>query len=75
MRLYDMSLFGLPQKRIRCIAGKYPAEILDSYIEICTSRTLGFVLHSLATKPRSTCRAFKQRFADVSQRRTVAGRH
>ena len=28
VRLFDMSRFGLPQKRIRCLAGKFPAELV-----------------------------------------------
>jgi DNA (cytosine-5)-methyltransferase 1 len=46
VRLFDMSHFGLPQKRVRCLAGKFPVEFLDSYIERCSPRTLGSVLES-----------------------------
>ena len=44
----DMSEFGLPQRRRRCIAGNFDFELLLSYRHKCKSRSLGSVLKALA---------------------------
>lgn len=47
VRIYDMAKYGLPQKRLRCIVGRYPAELLDTYAQWCDSRILNDVITSL----------------------------
>jgi DNA (cytosine-5)-methyltransferase 1 len=46
----DMSEFGLPQRRRRCIAGNFDFKLLLSYRQKCERRTLGEVLKALAGK-------------------------
>lgn len=46
--IVDMANYGLPQKRRRCIAGRFPLELLESY-RCGVQRTLGDVLSSLQT--------------------------
>ena len=47
IRVINMSEFGLPQKRKRCIAGNIDFDLLDSYSEMCPVITLQDVLDSL----------------------------
>jgi DNA (cytosine-5)-methyltransferase 1 len=47
IRVFDMSRYGLPQRRIRCLVGKYPAALLDSYADRCKSMTLADVVNAL----------------------------
>lgn len=44
----DMSQYGLPQRRRRCIAGRFPLALLQSYSETCEERTLGEVIDGLS---------------------------
>lgn len=46
--IVDMSEFGLPQKRRRCIAGNFDFKLLLSYRLGCKRRTLGDVLSALS---------------------------
>jgi len=50
IRIVDMSQFGLPQKRLRCLAGKFPADLLESYVQKYRRRTLASVLNALRSK-------------------------
>jgi DNA (cytosine-5)-methyltransferase 1 len=50
IHIYDLSEFGLPQKRRRCIAGNFDYKLLESYRQICPRRTLGDVLDALSKK-------------------------
>jgi len=56
--VFDMSEFGLPQRRRRCVAGRYPRDILLSYTKACATRTLGDVVGKLNGK-RPTDPIFK----------------
>ena len=47
IKVIDMSEFGIPQKRKRCIAGNFDFNLLDSYKERCREMTLEKVLSSL----------------------------
>ena len=47
IKVIDMSEFGIPQKRKRCIAGNFDFKLLDSYKESCHEMALGKVLSSL----------------------------
>lgn len=47
----DISEFGLPQKRKRCIAGIYSRDTLLTYRALCPSRTLGQILRDLNGSP------------------------
>ena len=51
IHVYDFSDFGLPQKRKRCIAGKFDYKLLESYRTSCRRKTLGQVL-SVLSKPK-----------------------
>ena len=51
IHVLDMSEFGLPQRRQRCIAGDYPEELLLSYRFTTERRTLGEVLAALQCDP------------------------
>lgn len=51
IHVYDFSDFGLPQKRKRCIAGKFDHKLLESYRASCSRKTLGQVL-TLLSKPK-----------------------
>ena len=50
IHVYNLSEFGLPQKRRRCIAGNFDYKLLESYRHICQRRTLGDVLDALSKK-------------------------
>lgn len=50
IRVVDFSTFGLPQSRRRCIAGRFPFELLNSYAALVETRTLGHVIQALAPK-------------------------
>lgn len=43
----DMSEFGLPQRRSRCVAGNFDFALLRSYKEVLKSKTLGEVVADL----------------------------
>jgi DNA (cytosine-5)-methyltransferase 1 len=47
----DMALFGLPQRRRRCIAGNFNMELLNSYLSGVPQATLGDVVTALAQSP------------------------
>src|ERR1043166_2753865 len=47
----DMSEYGLPQRRRRCIAGNFDIELLQSYRTRACLRTLGDVITALAADP------------------------
>ncbi len=47
----DMSEFGVPQRRKRCIAGNFDFDLLLSYRDNCPTRTLGQVITSLHGNP------------------------
>ncbi len=47
MQIVDMSNFGVPQRRKRCIIGNLPFELLASYQEVSPSVTLGDVLSAI----------------------------
>ena len=46
--VYDMSDFGIPQRRKRCIAGNFDRQILSQYAKLTKSVSLGHVVDSLA---------------------------
>lgn len=46
--VFDMSLYGLPQRRIRTIAGHFPVDYLYSFQGELGRRTLGDVVRALA---------------------------
>jgi DNA (cytosine-5)-methyltransferase 1 len=46
--IIDMSDFGLPQRRRRCIAGNFDFDLLLSYRDECEDRSLGDVLTALS---------------------------
>ena len=48
--ILDMSEFGVPQKRRRCVAGNFDFQLLLSYRKRCSARTLGAVLQALTKK-------------------------
>lgn len=50
IEVVDMSTFGLPQRRKRCLAGHFPFEELNSYTTRCSIRTLGDVVEALRGK-------------------------
>lgn len=47
----DMSAYGLPQRRKRCIAGNFDMELLDAQRGIARATTLGEVIGALAADP------------------------
>lgn len=47
IEIIDMSQFGLPQSRKRCIAGNFNFDLLASYEKLLPARTLGDVLTAL----------------------------
>lgn len=47
VEVIDMSRFGLPQRRNRCVAGNFDFILLDGYAELCTEITLGDVVSCL----------------------------
>ncbi len=49
IHIVDMSDFGLPQRRKRCIVGNFDAKLLMSYTPKCRIKSLGDVLDSLAS--------------------------
>jgi DNA (cytosine-5)-methyltransferase 1 len=49
IEIIDMSDYGLPQKRRRCIAGNYDFDLFGSYRKVLTRLTLGDVLKGLET--------------------------
>jgi DNA (cytosine-5)-methyltransferase 1 len=49
--VFDMSSYGLPQRRSRTIAGHFPVDCLYSYEGEFDRRTLGDVIRCLAAKP------------------------
>ena len=55
IHVIDMSRFGLPQRRRRCIAGHLPFGLLEGYAGRCLSRSLGEVLNSLSNDPATDC--------------------
>lgn len=50
IRVLDMSHFGLPQRRMRCIVGKYPVELLESYAKGIQPMALSTVISALRGK-------------------------
>jgi DNA (cytosine-5)-methyltransferase 1 len=48
IHIIDMSAFGLPQRRKRCIIGNFDARLLLSYTEKCRPKSLGHVLDCLS---------------------------
>jgi DNA (cytosine-5)-methyltransferase 1 len=54
VKIFDMSKFGLPQRRMRCIAGRYPADLLESYSLQCESLTLADVVRTLELESVTT---------------------
>lgn len=51
IEVVDMSTLGLPQRRRRMIAGRFPVELLDAYREHLPARSLGDVLDALTDDP------------------------
>ena len=51
VRVFDMSAFGLPQRRKRCIAGNFPFDLLEAYSARCEPTTLGDVLLAVEDDP------------------------
>jgi DNA (cytosine-5)-methyltransferase 1 len=49
--VFDMQEFGLPQKRLRCIAGSLDFELLKSYRGTALRRSLGSVIAALSESP------------------------
>ena len=49
IHIVDMSDFGLPQRRKRCIVGNFDAKLLMSYTSKCRTKSLGDVLDSLSS--------------------------
>lgn len=49
VQVLDMSDFGVPQRRKRCIVGNIPFALLDSYKEKCPQVTLGEVLNAVSS--------------------------
>lgn len=47
IEIIDMSDFGLPQRRLRCLAGRFPLGLLRRYAAHCPARTLADVLDAL----------------------------
>jgi DNA (cytosine-5)-methyltransferase 1 len=47
----NMSEYGLPQRRKRTIAGKFPYTLFEGYKVLCQKRTLGQVIKSLNHNP------------------------
>ena len=47
VEIIDMSRFGLPQRRKRCVAGNFDFGLLDRYAEGCPEITLGDVISEL----------------------------
>lgn len=47
IEVIDMSRFGLPQRRKRCIAGNFDLGLLEQYADSCQGTTLGDVLSQL----------------------------
>jgi DNA (cytosine-5)-methyltransferase 1 len=48
VQVVDMSDFGVPQRRKRCIVGKIPFSLLNSYKPQCPQVTLGEVLQAVS---------------------------
>ncbi|MDP9021599.1 MAG: DNA cytosine methyltransferase [Actinomycetota bacterium] len=51
IEVVNMASLGLPQKRRRMIAGRYPLELLEAYTERLPNRTFGGVLERLSDAP------------------------
>jgi DNA (cytosine-5)-methyltransferase 1 len=51
IKVLDMSDYGAPQARRRCIAGVLPFDMIDAYRARLTKRTLGDVVTALAADP------------------------
>lgn len=49
--IIDMSEYGLPQRRRRCIAGNFDINLLASYRAHAESYTLGDIIQALAAEP------------------------
>jgi DNA (cytosine-5)-methyltransferase 1 len=49
--IFDMQEFGLPQKRLRCIAGNVDFDLLKSYRQTAVRRNLGAVIGALRNSP------------------------
>ncbi|MCP3685559.1 MAG: DNA (cytosine-5-)-methyltransferase [bacterium] len=47
----NMANFGLPQSRKRTLAGNFPLDVLESYVNTVKHRTLGDVIRSLNQDP------------------------
>lgn len=47
IRVIDVSDYGLPQRRLRCIAGNIPFDLLSAYAERCPRRSLGDAIGQL----------------------------
>ena len=50
IRVLNISEFGLPQNRRRCLVGNINFDLLDDYSAHCPKRTLGDVVNGLAKK-------------------------
>ncbi|MCH9052887.1 MAG: DNA (cytosine-5-)-methyltransferase [Proteobacteria bacterium] len=50
VEVIDMSRFGLPQRRKRCLAGNFDFDLLDRYAEMCPEITLGDAISELKKK-------------------------
>lgn len=50
-QVVDMSAFGIPQRRKRCIAGNFDFSLLNSYRTLLPTRTLGQVVSALDENP------------------------
>ena len=50
IHVVDMSAFGLPQRRKRCIVGNFDFELLMSYTSKCRSKSLKNVLDCLSSR-------------------------
>jgi DNA (cytosine-5)-methyltransferase 1 len=50
VEVFDLSDFGTPQKRKRCIAGNFDLELLVNYKQVSKTVTLGEVVTSLSKK-------------------------
>ena len=48
MEIFDISQFGIPQRRKRCIVGNFDFELLKSYADVTERPTLGDVVSGLS---------------------------
>lgn len=51
IHVVNMADFGLPQRRRRMVAGRFPLEVLTAYADVLPQRTLGQILDAFADEP------------------------